>query len=246
MKLEKPIIFFDVETTGLDTSKDQIIEVSFVKLNIDMTKEIKTKRFNPDVEINPKAQEIHGTSKEDLKDEPKFKQFAKEIYTFLQGCDIAGFNSNKFDVPMLYSEFLRAGIEWDYSGVNFIDVSNIYRILNPRTLVQAYKDYCDKDLTDAHSAESDTLATLEVFTAQLEKHDELPKTSKEISFFSNYEKDILDISGCFTNNDEGEIVFNFGKHKDNLAKNQKNYINWMLKSSFAPDTKKICSLILNN
>jgi len=246
MKLEKPIIFFDVETTGLDTSKDQIIEISFVKLNIDMTKEIKTQKFKPEIEINPKAQEIHGISKEDLKDKPKFKQLSKSIYSFLQGCDIAGFNSNKFDVPMLYSEFLRAGIEWDYSKVNFIDVSNIYRILNPRTLVQAYKDYCDKDLTDAHSAEADTLATLEVFMAQLEKHEELPKTSNELAFFSNYDKDILDISGCFTKNNEGEIIFNFGKHKNELVKSQKSYINWMLTSSFAPDTKKICSLILNN
>lgn len=163
MKIEKPIVFFDVETTGVDTTKDQIIEIALIKLSPDGSMEEKTRRIKPIVPISEGAEEVHGISEEDLKDCPTFDRVAKSLLNYIYGCDIAGFNSNNFDVPILYAEFERAGFIWDYSNVNFIDVSNIYRIMNPRTLVQAYKDYCGKDLDDAHEALADTRATLEVF-----------------------------------------------------------------------------------
>lgn len=244
MKLEKPIVFFDVETTGVDTSKDQIIEIALIKLLPDMTTETKTRRIKPIIPISEGAQDVHGISEEDLKDCPTFVRVAKSLFKWISGCDIAGFNSNAFDVPILYAEFERAGIEWDYSDVNFIDVSNIYRIMNPRTLVQAYKDYCGKDLDDAHEAEADTIATLELFFALKKTHKDLPETAKGMAVFSNYDKEMLDVSGKFSYDDDGDVILNFGKHRGKKAKDHRSYLAWMHGSNFPSDTKKVIESIL--
>lgn len=242
MKLERPICFFDLETTGTDVQKDRIVEISICKLLPDRERITKTKRINPGIPIPAGASEVHKIYDVDVKDEALFISYAKNIHQFISGCDIGGFNSNRFDAPLLYNEFLRAGIEWDYSDVNFIDVGNIFKIREQRTLVAAAKFYLDLDITQlAHSAEVDTIATVDVFEAMYRKYEDLPTEVSELALYSNFDKKILDLSGWFSEGVlPGEIIFNRGKYIGEPIKAHRDYLQWMLGRDFPTDTLKIC------
>ena len=245
MQLLKPILFFDLETTGVDKTSDRIVEISMLKMFEDREHEIKTAKVNPGIAIPKAASEVHGITNEDVKDSPTFKQLSHGILSFMQGCDIAGFNSNSFDVPFLYSEFHRSGVVWDYTGINFIDVGNIFKRKNERTLSAAYKIYLGKELDNAHSAEADIIATMQVFKMQLLVHPDLPVTARELAKYSNFDKDIIDLGGSFSKDADGDYIFNFGKHKGLKCKENLSYITWMLGQSFLPDAHKICKQLLS-
>jgi DNA polymerase-3 subunit epsilon len=241
--LERPLAFIDIESTGTNKDTDRIIEISICKLHPDGSREMKTKRINPGVPIPAASTAIHGIKDEDVKDEPLFAEISKSLYSFLDNCDICGFASNRFDVPILFVEFGRAGIYWDYTRFSMIDAGEIFKIKEPRTLAAAYKFYCDKDIEKAHSAEADILATVEVFAAQTDRYD-LPVTVKELALFSNHDKPILDLSGKFSYNEAGEIVLNF-KYKGERASDHLDFIDWMYyKASFPADTRRVCEMIL--
>ncbi len=246
LNLKRPIIFFDLETTGVDTAKDRIVELSMVKISPDGEKTIKTRRINPQIPIPESSTAIHGISDEDVKDCPTFPQIAKSLEQFTAGCDFGGFNSNRFDVPVLVEEFLRAGIDVDFKKRRFIDVQNIFHKLEQRTLVAAYKLYCGKDLTAAHSAEADTLATYEVLLAQIEKYPELENDIPFLAEFSTRQQSV-DYAGYIVYNDKDEEVFGFGKHKGkrvaDVFRREPNYYAWMADGDFPLYTKKVITEI---
>ncbi len=249
MKIEKPIVWFDVESTGIYRENDRIVELSMIKINVDGSRTIKTKRINPEMPIPTGASEVHGIYDDDVKDEPTFKQLAKGIHAFIQGCDIGGFNSNAFDIPMLYHEFLRAGIDWDYSMHEKIDVGNMYKRLYPRTLESAVKNFLGREHDGAHGAEPDTIATIDVFDYLMSlDNEELPKDIKSLALYSNYDNVMLDVSGKFTLAEDGEtILLNFGKHRGEPAKDNLGFLEWMVtKANFTPDVNKIAYKILEH
>lgn len=243
--LMRPIIFIDIESTGLNRETDRIIELAYVRLNVDGTTDSKCKRFNPGIPIPEASTAVHGIKNEDVANEPPFSQFAKPIHSFIDGCDIAGFGSNSFDVPLIYFELLRAGINWDYNRSNFIDVGNIFKLEEPRTLTAAVKFYTGKEHSDAHGAMPDVLATYEVFKAQIERYPELPEKVEELAVYSNYGNKILDLPGKFTYNETGDIIFNFGPKRGEKALDNIDFVNWMMMKDFAPDTQAICQQIIN-
>jgi len=244
MKLERPICFLDVETTGVDVEKDRIVELSILRLSPDGSEELKTVRVNPGVPIPKEATDIHGITDEMVKECPKFENYAVGILNFILACDVAGFNSNRFDVPFLYYSLKRAGHEWNWHVINLIDVCGIFKIKEERTLSAAVQFYCDHVHLDSHGAEADVKATRDVFLSQLAVYPDLPKDLKELAKFSNWGQDIVDMAGKFAKNEKGQIIFNFGKHKGKLAQSEWNYLNWMINSpDFASDTKKIASQI---
>lgn len=243
LNLKNPLLFFDIESTGLDVAKDRIVEISCVKVMPGGATEIKTRRINPEIPISPEAQKIHGISNDDVKDCPKFKQVAKDLANWMGGCDIAGYNSMKFDIPLLEEEFLRAGIDFDFHKRHLIDVQNIFHKMEQRTLSAAYKFYCHKDLEKAHSAEADTVATYEVLMAQLDKYPETLKNDVEmLADFSTRSK-FLDYAGRIIVNEKGQAIFNFGKHKGKLVvdvlAHEPSYFAWMEQGDFTLDTKKV-------
>lgn len=242
LNLKNPIIVFDIESTGLSVSHDRIVEISAVKVYPDGRKEIKTRRINPTIPISEEAFRVHGISDEDVKDCPTFKQIAKSLADWMKGCDFAGYNSLKFDLPILAEEFLRAGIDFDFRKRKMIDVQNIFHKMEQRTLVAAYRFYCDKDLEKAHSAEADTLATLEVLEAQLDRYEDLKNDVSFLSEFSSRTK-MLDYAGRIALDQEDRPVFNFGKHKGKLVtevlKKEPSYYNWIEEGDFTLDTKKV-------
>ncbi len=239
--LQRPIVFFDLETTGVRVVEDRIVEISIVKLKPDGGREVRTRRINPERHIPEESTAIHGITDEDVKDCPTFRQVAKSLYEWIRGCDVAGFNSNRFDLPLLVEEFLRAGVEVDFDTVNQIDVQTIFHKMEPRTLSAAYKFYCQKDLMDAHSAEADTMATLEVFLAQLDRYPDLPKDMKSLGEMSRYHQSI-DYAGCLIRNDKDEPVINFGKYKGrtltSVFESDSSYYSWIQNAQFAQDTKR--------
>lgn len=243
--LTRPLCFLDIESTGLDKENDRIVEIAICKIHTDGTKEVKTRRINPGIPIPAGASEVHGIYDEDVKDEPTFTALAPGLMKFLENSDIGGYNSNAYDVPMLFNEFRRAGIYWDYTKFRMIDAGNIFKRMEARTLTAAYKFFCDKDIENAHSAEADILATVEVFEAQLNRYPELPDTLDELHLYCNYDKPILDLSGKFTVDDDGDIVFNFGTKRGVKAKEDIGYIQWMLSKDFPLDTQKICNQVLD-
>lgn len=253
LNLKKPMVFFDLETTGVDTSRDRIVEISLVKVMPDGSREVKTRRLNPEMHIPEVASAIHHIYDEDVKDEPTFREIAKSLWGYIEGCDLAGYNSNKFDVPVLVEEFLRAGLEIDLQKVRFVDVQNIFHRKEQRTLEAAYKFYCDKSLVDAHSAEADTLATYEVLLAQLERYPDLENDVDFLADYSCREKQV-DFAGRIVLNDSDEEVFNFGKHKGRpvlqVFREEPSYYSWMMNGDFPLYTKKIITAIrlrdLNN
>ena len=249
LKLKSPLAVFDLETTGVNTSTDRIVEISIHKIMPNGKTETRTHRVNPCIPIPAKTTAIHGITDADIADEPKFEDLAPNLYIFLNDCDLAGFNSNRFDVPVLVEEFHRAGYDFDVTDRNLIDIQNIFHKKEPRTLVAAYKFYCGKDLTNAHSAEADTLATYEILEAQLEKYTDLKRDSKSLSEFTTMHN-AVDLDGRFVRNDKKEIVFNFGKHKGRPAtqvlKQEPSYYGWMMKGDFSQNTKKVLQQIKNS
>ncbi len=243
LKLQKPIVFFDLETTGVNAIHDRIVEISYIKVFPDGNEESKTLRINPERHIPEQSSAIHGIYDEDVKDCPTFKQVARDIAAIFVNSDIAGFNSNYFDVPMLVEEMLRAGIDFDITKCRLIDVQNIYHKLEQRTLSAAYKFYCGKNLEDAHSAQADTRATYEVLKAQLDKYPD--KLSNDVQFLSSFSKmnDNVDFAGRIIYNDKHIPVFNFGKYKgqsveDVLARDP-GYYGWMMQGDFPQNTKQV-------
>lgn len=243
LKLQKPIVFFDLETTGVNAIHDRIVEISYIKVFPDGNEESKTLRINPERHIPEQSSAIHGIYDEDVKDCPTFKQVAGDIAAIFANSDIAGFNSNYFDVPMLVEEMLRAGIDFDITKCRLIDVQNIYHKLEQRTLSAAYKFYCGKNLEDAHSAQADTRATYEVLKAQLDKYPD--KLNNDVQFLSSFSKmnDNVDFAGRIIYNDKHIPVFNFGKYKgqsveDVLARDP-GYYGWMMQGDFPQNTKQV-------
>ncbi len=243
LKLQKPIVFFDLETTGVNAIHDKIVEISYIKVFPDGNEESKTLRINPERHIPEQSSAIHGIYDEDVKDCPTFKQVARDIAAIFVNSDIAGFNSNYFDVPMLVEEMLRAGIDFDITKCRLIDVQNIYHKLEQRTLSAAYKFYCGKNLEDAHSAQADTRATYEVLKAQLDKYPD--KLNNDVQFLSSFSKmnDNVDFAGRIIYNDKHIPVFNFGKYKgqsveDVLARDP-GYYGWMMQGDFPQNTKQV-------
>ncbi len=254
LNLKKPLAFFDIESTGVNVASDRIIEISILKINVDGVEEVKTKRINPGVPIPIESSLIHGIYDEDVKDEPSFKQIAKGLAQFLENCDLSGYNSNKFDIPLLMEEFLRAEVDFDISKRKLVDVQNIFHQMEQRTLKAAYKFYCDKDLINAHSAEADIRATYEVLLAQIERYDgkdyidKLGKVSQPVKNdvealhqFTQVQKNV-DFAGTMVYNDRGEEVFNFGKHKgkkvSEVFNSEPSYYDWMMNGVFPLYTKK--------
>ncbi len=242
LKLRRPIVFFDIESTGLNTSHDRIVEISLIKIAPNGEETVKTRRINPECPIPPESTEIHGISDEDVKDCPTFKQIGKSLALELQGCDIAGYNSTRFDIPLLVEEFYRAGIDFEISRHRLIDVQTIFHKLEKRTLEAAYKFYCKKTLVDAHSAEADTRATYEVLKAQLDFYPE--DLQNDIEFLAEYSKqnNNVDLAGRIIWNETEEPIINFGKYKGQniieVLKKDHGYYNWILNSDFSEDTKR--------
>ena len=246
LKLKRPIVFLDLETTGVDPAKDRIVEISLVKVQPDGSKEVKTRRINPGMPIPPESTAIHGIADDDVKDEPRFEQIAKSLAAYMEGCDLAGYNSNRFDIPVLAEEFLRAGVDVDLKKRRFIDVQNIFHKKEQRTLVAAYKFYCDKDLDDAHSAEADTRATYEVLKAQLDRYPDLENDVAALADFSA-RGEAADYAGRILYNDKGEEVFGFGKYKGRsvaeIFRLEPSYYAWMMNGDFPLYTKKVITEI---
>ncbi|MGL4992569.1 MAG: exonuclease domain-containing protein [Bacteroidales bacterium] len=246
LNLKNPLIFFDIEATGINITSDRIVEICYVKVFPNGEHEIKTRRLNPEMPIPAQATEIHGISDEDVKDCPTFKCVAKSLAQQLEGCDLAGYNSNRFDVPMLAEEFLRAGVDIDLSKRKMIDVQTIFHKMEQRTLAAAYKFYCQKELVDAHSAEADTLATYEILKAQLDRYPELVNDVAELAEFSRQTRNV-DFAGRIIYNDDDVEVFNFGKFKgvavSEVLKNEPGYYGWMMQGDFALHTKKVLTNI---
>jgi DNA polymerase-3 subunit epsilon len=241
LNLKRPLIVFDLETTGTSVNADRIVELSYIKVLPDGSEHIKTMRFNPGIPIPHEVSLIHGIYDDDIKDAPFFKLKAKELAEEFKGCDFAGFNSNKFDFPLLVEEFLRAGVEFDVENRKFIDAQRIYHMMEQRTLSAAYKFYCSKDLLNAHSAEADTIATLEVLKAQIERYEQLQNDVEFLHNFTRQDKNV-DLAGRIIYNQDNQPVFNFGKHKGKLVndvfKAEPSYYDWMMNGDFAEDTKR--------
>ncbi|MCX4261415.1 MAG: 3'-5' exonuclease [Alistipes sp.] len=246
LKLKRPIVFFDLETTGVDTAHDRIVEISMIKIMPDGERIVKTRKLNPEMHIPEAATAVHGITDEDVKDCPRFAQVAKSLAQFLTGCDFGGFNSNRFDMPVLVEEFLRAGVDVDFKRRRFVDVQNIFHKMEQRTLVAAYKFYCDKDLTDAHSAEADTLATYEVLKAQLDRYPELENDIDALADFSS-RGETADYAGRIVYDDKGSEVFGFGKYKgrrvEDIFEQDPSYYTWMMNGDFPLYTKKVITEI---
>lgn len=259
LKLNNPIIFFDIESTGVSVGQDKIVEICLLKVHPNQKEEVKTYLINPEREIPKEVIEIHGITNEDVKDKPNFKTLAPEINAFIGNSDMAGYNSNRFDVPLLVEEFLKVGIDFNISNRNFVDVQNIFHKMEPRTLKGAYKFYCNKELINAHSAEADTRATYEVLKAQLDKYSDKEFTTKEgevikpivnnMKSLHNFTKNMawVDLVGHIVYNNDKQECFNFGKHKgkpvEEVFKNDISYYGWMMNADFPMSTKKIITEI---
>ncbi len=247
LSLRNPLVFFDLETTGIDIVHDRIVEISTVKVMPDGREpEVKTRRVNPGMHIPEAATAIHGITDDDVKECPRFEQIAKSLATYIKGCDLGGFNSNKFDIPMLAEEFLRAGVDIDLKNRKFIDVQTIFHKKEQRTLSAAYKFYCDKNLDEAHSAEADTLATYKVLQAQLDRYDDLKNDVDFLADFSNQNR-TADYAGRILYDDNEREVFGFGKYKgqsvEEVFRREPSYYHWMKEGDFPLYTKRVIDLI---
>ena len=255
LNLKRPIAFFDLETTGINIASDRIVEIAILKVLPNGTKEIKTKRINPTIPIPLEASLIHGIYDADIQDAPKFKEIAKSLSEFLKYCDLAGYNSNRFDIPVLAEEFLRADVDFDLKNRRFVDVQNIFHQMEQRTLKAAYKFYCGKNIINAHNAQADIEATYEVFLAQLEKYEGVEFEDKKgnkstpvkndiqaLHDFTNINK-TADLAGRIIFNDDQVEVFNFGKHTgksvEQVLRDEPSYYAWMMNGDFPLYTKKI-------
>lgn len=242
LNLKNPLVFIDLETTGIDIVKDRIVEIAVLKIYPDGKQEVKTRRINPTVPIPPETTAIHGITDADVANEPTFKEVAKSLANFVEGCDFAGFNSNKFDFPLLAEEFLRAGVDLDFKKRKFIDVQTIFHKMEKRTLEAAFKFYCNKDLENAHSAEADTMATYEVLKAQIDRYPELKNDVDSLSQLSSHNQNV-DFAGRIVYDEKGVEVFSFGKYKGKSVKEvfekDPSYYSWMMNGDFPLYTKNI-------
>ena len=247
LNLNRPLAFIDLETTGINISADRIVEIAIVRIGTDGVKAVKRKLINPEMPIPPGATAVHGISNEMVKDAPTFKQAANEIKQFIENCDLAGYNSNRFDIPMLVEEFIRAGIEVDLKDRKLVDVQKVFHMMEQRTLGAAYKFYCDKNLDGAHSAEVDATATWEILEAQLKRYPQLGNSVEGIIKFTG-EENIVDFARRFVF-ENGVEVFNFGKHKGKpgteVLRLEPQYYDWMMKGDFPLHTKQKLTEILN-
>lgn len=247
LQLQRPIVFFDLETTGTNITADRIVEISIIKVCPDGSRVEKTRRINPEMHIPEAATAIHRITDEDVAGEPTFTQLANSLARFITGCDIAGFNSTRFDVPLLDEEFRRAGIDFDFTGVRFIDVQNIYHKKEPRTLAAAYRFYCNDELDNAHQANADTKATLDVLMAQLERYPDLATDVDGLSKFSAM-NDAVDFMGRLVRDSRGREIINFGKHKGKVAEvvlaEEPSYYKWLMDGDFPHSTKKAFTAIM--
>ncbi len=240
LQLKKPIAFIDLETTGINLGKDRIIEIAIVKILTDGSRSVKRKLINPEMPIPKSSTDVHGITDEMVKDAPTFKAVAHEFKQMLDGCDLAGYNSNRFDIPLLMEEFLRAQVDFDMRNRKLLDVQNVFHKMEPRTLGAAYKFYCNKTHDGAHSAEADATATLEILVAQLERYPELGNSVDSILKLIG-EDQIVDFARRFVM-ENGVEVFNFGKYKGrpvhDVLKSEPQYYDWMMKGDFPQHTKQ--------
>ncbi len=246
LNLKKPICFFDLETTGINVAKDRIVEIAILKVYPNGNKESHTWRVNPEIPIPAESSAIHGITDEMVANEPTFKELAPKVYALIKDSDLGGFNSNRFDIPLLAEELLRAEVDFDMKKALSVDVQTIFHKMEKRTLEAAYKFYCNKDLVDAHSAAADTHATYEVLKAQLDKYPEL---NNDISFLADFSshKEHVDFAGFISYNEEGVEVFSFGKYKARLVhdilESDPGYFGWVLNADFPLYTKKVLTRI---
>jgi DNA polymerase-3 subunit epsilon len=240
LQLAKPLAVIDLETTGINLSTDRIVEIAIVKIMTDGSKQLKRKLINPEIPISRVSLEMHGISNEMVKDAPTFRQVANEIKQFLVNCDLAGYNSNRFDIPLLAEEFLRVGLEFDFSERRLVDVQKIFHMMEQRTLSAAYKFYCNKTLESAHSAEADASATWDILEAQLLKYPQLGNSVETIITCIG-DDCIVDFARRMIL-ENGVEVFNFGKHKgrsvSDVLKAEPQYYDWMMKGEFPLHTKQ--------
>ena len=248
LQLNRPIAFIDLETTGVNLSSDRIVEIAIIKLMTDGTKLVKRKLINTQMPIPQVTSDIHGITNDMVKDAPTFKQVANEIKQFIENCDLAGYNSNRFDIPILMEEFLRAEIELDLLDRKMVDVQHIFYTMEPRTLTAAYKFFCSKELVNAHSAEADVDATIEVLQAQVERYPQLGNSIETILNCIGEDK-LVDYARRFCFDEKGVEVFNFGKYKGrsvvDTLKNEPQYYDWMMRGEFPLHTKKKLTELFN-
>lgn len=241
LKLKKPLVFFDLETTGTNITHDRIVELSFLKLMPDGSTVEKTRRINPGMPIPAEATAVHHITDADVADEPTFAQIAKSLAECLRGCDFAGFNSNRFDLPLLDQEFVRAGVDFDFGACRFIDVQTIYHKREPRTLTAAYRYYCGRNLEDAHSAMTDTRATYEVLMAQMDHYGDLPDDVEHLAEYASQNRNV-DFMGRLIYDDNGCEVINFGKYKgqkaEDVLRRDPGYYSWIMGGDFTNNTKQ--------
>lgn len=253
LKLNRPICFFDLETTGVDVAKDRIVEIAIFKVYPNGNKESKTWLVNPEMKIPFFATQVHGITDEKVANEPTFKELSGQVYNMIKDSDLAGFNSDRFDIPLLAEELLRAGVDFDMKNRVSVDVQTIFHKMEERTLSAAYKFYCGQSLENAHSAEADTMATYEILKAQLERYPELENDMKSLSEFTTRKKSV-DFAGFIALNDKGEEIFSFGKHKgvlvEKVLEEEPGYFGWIQNADFPLYTKKVLTAIklrkLNN
>jgi DNA polymerase III subunit epsilon len=247
LQLKRPLAYIDLETTGINIGTDRIVEIAIVKQMVDGSRIVKRKLINPEMPIPPGSTEIHGISNEMVKDAPTFKQAANELKQFIENCDLAGYNSNRFDIPLLLEEFLRSGIDIDLNNRFLLDVQKVFHMMEQRTLSAAYKFYCDKQLDGAHGAEVDATATCDILEAQVQRYPQIGNTVEAIVKFTG-EDQIVDFARRFVM-ENGVEVFNFGKHKGkpvtDVLKQEPQYYDWMMKGDFALHTKQKLTEILN-
>ncbi len=246
LKLNRPICFFDLETTGVDVARDRIVEISILKIHPNGNKESKTWLVNPEMPIPFLASQVHGITDEKVADEPNFKALSGQVYAMIKDSDLAGFNSDRFDIPLLAEELLRAGVDFDMGNRVSVDVQTIFHKMEERTLGAAYKFYCGKTLENAHSAAADTMATYEILKSQLERYDTLTNDIKQLSEFTTRKKSV-DFAGFIALNDKGQEIFTFGKHKGGLVEkvleDEPGYFGWIQNAEFPLYTKKVLTAI---
>ena len=247
LQLSRPLAVIDLETTGINLSSDRIVEIAIVKIMPDGTRTEKHKLIHPEMPIPKASSDIHGITDDKIKDSPTFRQAANELKQFLDHCDLAGYNSNRFDIPLLFEEFLRVGIELDMKGRRLVDVQRIFHLMEQRTLTAAYKFYCDKIHDGAHGAMADAAATWEILTAQVVRYPELGSNVESILKFTK-DEEVVDFARRFTM-ENGREIFNFGKHKGRsvaeVLKAEPQYYDWMMKGDFPMHTKQKLTEILN-
>ncbi len=246
LNLKKPLVILDLETTGVNIATDRIVEFSALKVSPGGAEEWLTLRLNPGIPISPEATRVHGITDADVANEPHFRDVARRIAAFLEGCDLAGFNSMKFDIPILCEEFLRVNVDFNPARHKYIDVQVIFHKKEQRTLSAAYKFYCNSDLENAHSAQADTAATYEILKAQLDRYPDLENDIDKLSAFSAFNNN-ADLAGRIVFNEQGVEVFNFGKHKGKpvelVFKEEPSYYSWMMNGDFPQNTKQVITAI---